>query len=156
VSKEKIFFKSFLQFPEEFDFQKLSGFLDRNNFSTRLVSNWKDNYVLESIIQVKWVHKSPEFGPLHADLEKQFNPEKKESNIDMFLSMVSGVSGPAHIDEEESVHLIQLYGSVVYKLEDGMYELEPGDMLRVPSGKLHKAIGLTPRMTLSYGVFGDK
>ena len=156
MPKEKIFFKSYLRFPEVFDFQKLSEFLDRNNYSTKFVSNWKDNYVLDTIIQVKWVHKSPEFGPLYNDLEKQFNTDRKESNIDMFFSMMSGVSGPTHIDEEESVHLIQLYGSVVYKLEDGMYELEHGDMLRVPSGKLHKAIGLTPRMTLSYGRFASE
>ena len=52
MPKEKIFFKSYLRFPEVFDFQKLSEFLDRNNYSTKFVSNWKDNYVLDTIIQV--------------------------------------------------------------------------------------------------------
>jgi len=153
VSKEKIFFKSFIDFKEEFGFKELSGLLDRNNFSTRIVSNWKDDYVLSSVFQVKWVHKTPEFSAIHEDLDKQLNPNKKESNIDMFFSMSSGVSGPVHIDEEEGVHILQLHGIVIYKLKDGMYELSPGDMLKIPSGELHQAIGLTPRLTLSYGLF---
>ena len=156
MAKKEIFFKSFLPQPPEFDFNEISGILDRNNFSTRIVSNWKTDYMLQSVFQIFRVHLTPEFNPLWQEMEKKFNPEKLDSNFDMFFCMSSGVSGPVLIDAEESVHIIQVKGTVVYKLVDKMYELNPGDMLNVPSGELHQAIGLTPRITLSYGRFVNR
>ena len=152
MPKEKIFFKSFLPLKEEFGFKELVNFLDRDNFPTRSISGVRVDHILSSVFQIPGVQKNPEFSAIYRDQERQFNPDKKKSNLDIFFSMLSGVSGKVHVDVEQ-VYIIQLYGIVVYKLEESVYEVSPGDMLKIPVGKLHRAIGLTPRITLSYGLF---
>jgi mannose-6-phosphate isomerase-like protein (cupin superfamily) len=42
---------------------------------------------------------------------------------------------------------------LIYKIEKEYFTLEPNDLLIIPKNKLHKAIGLTPRIILSYGIY---
>jgi ribosomal protein L16 Arg81 hydroxylase len=51
------------------------------------------------------------------------------------------------------VYIIGLFGNTVYKIEDLYYEVEPGDLLKIPKDYKHKAISLTPRIILSYAVY---
>jgi quercetin dioxygenase-like cupin family protein len=76
-----------------------------------------------------------------------------ESNLCIFSSLVSGIKSPVH-DDITDVLLLGLHGKVLYKINNTEeYILEPSDLLIIPKGTKHMAIGIDPRITLSYGIF---
>ena len=44
-------------------------------------------------------------------------------------------------------------GETVYNLEGKEYRICPGDLLKIPKGVTHTALGMTPRIILSYGTY---
>ena len=101
---------------------------------------------------MKNVHTLKEFNSLHQGLDKQFNKKKKESNIDMYFSFVSGSSSISHFDFED-VYIIGFFGKTVYKINNEEYNINKGDLLFIPKNVTHQAISLSPRAILSYGTF---
>jgi quercetin dioxygenase-like cupin family protein len=66
--------------------------------------------------------------------------------------LVSGNKSITHRDQV-NVYILNLFGKTLYYIEDKEYILEKGDLLFIPKNSLHKAIGLTPRICLSFTVY---
>ena len=153
TKKEQLFYKNFSTFKDkEFDFNKLSLFLDKYNLETKISSNYLNDYILQSVYQVRGVQQTPDFSPIYQKLEQEFNSTHRKSDLDIFFSLVSGSSSITHTDSYR-VYILNLVGKIVYKLETGLFELNSGDLLVIPEGTTHKAIGLSPRITLSYALY---
>ena len=153
TKKEQLFYKNFSTFNDkEFDFNRLPLFLDKHNLQTKISSNYLNDFILQSIYQVKGVQRTSEFHPIYQKLEQKFNPDHKKSDLDIFFSMMSGSSSITHTDSYR-VYILNLIGKIVYKLDTGLFELNPGDLLIIPKETTHKAIGLSPRITLSYAQY---
>ena len=135
-----------------FDFNWLSLFLDKYNLSTKISSNFINAFIVESVYQVKEVHTTPEFSQIYSEIEAKFNPDQKSSDLDLFFSMVSGTKSITHHDPY-SVFILNLTGKVYYRVGTEGFELNSGDLVVIPKGVTHKAIGLTPRITLSYAFY---
>ena len=148
--KEQLFYKNFDE--GKFDFNKLSLFLDKYNLETKISSNYLNDYILQSVYQVKGVQHTSDFNPIYQKLEQQFNPDRKKSDLYIFFSMVSGSSSITHVDSYK-VYILNLVGKIIYKLDTGLFELNAGDLLIIPKEATHKAIGLNPRITLSYAQY---
>jgi ribosomal protein L16 Arg81 hydroxylase len=143
--------KNFFSFKEKFDFNSLSNLLDRNNLINRVSSNWIQDYIMDSVFKVKNVEKDFYFYEIFNLLNNQFNKLNKQTDLFLFFSLVSGNRSITHRDNYD-VYIIGLHGKTFYKVEEKEFLLEEGDMLCIPKNMLHKAIGLTPRICLSYGV----
>ena len=145
--------KNYLPFDEEYNFNNLSALLNRNHFQSRISSNYLNDFIFESIFQIHNVHLDNDFIDIFDKLENKFNTSNTESNLCIFSSLVSGIKSPAH-DDITDVLLLGLHGKVLYKINNTEeYILEPSDLLIIPKGTKHMAIGITPRITLSYGMF---
>jgi ribosomal protein L16 Arg81 hydroxylase len=148
------FKKKFLKIEPVFDFNKLSQFLDKNNFKSIISSNYLNDFILESVFQIRSVQNTSEFNSVFNELNKNFNKESLRSDLDIFFSMVSGASSITHSDNYV-VFIINLFGKVVYKVGNDIITLEAGDLIHIPKNIIHKAIGLTPRIILSFGIRDD-
>lgn len=144
--------KNFCSFEEPIDFNFLSNLLDRNNFETQFSSNWVNNYIFESVFKMQNVEKDNFFKEIFNLLNTNYNKENKKSDLFIFFSLVSGNKSITHRDNYD-VFIIGLYGKTIYKVENEYFTLEPNDLLTIPKNQLHKAIGLTPRISLSYGIY---
>jgi ribosomal protein L16 Arg81 hydroxylase len=143
-----------LTFKNTFDFNFLVDLIDRNNFITTLTGNWIERYIFDNAICLQNVEKSYLFEDIFKECNSMFNPDKKRSDLDLFFSFNSGGKGIAHTDKYD-VCIIGLLGKTLYKNSKEEYIVQPGDALYIKGGEEHRAIGLTPRIILSYG-FGDK
>ena len=146
--------KDFFKIENGFNFNDLSVLLDRNNFKSKISSNNMDIFILQSVFQVREVQNTKEFSSIFARLNKTFNGKNLPSDLDIFFSMVSGAASISHTDEYD-VYIINLFGKVVYKIEDEIYNLDVGDLIHIPKNTHHQAIGLSPRIILSYGIRED-
>ena len=70
----------------------------------------------------------------------------------MFFSFKSGATSITHKDQED-VYIIGAMGRTLYKVDDSEFMVEKGDLLKIPANTLHTAIGLTPRVVLSFGTY---
>ena len=143
--------KNFI-FEKEIDFNFISNLLDRNNLNSKISSNWIENFILESVFQIKKIENDVFFKELYNQLNSKFNKENKQSDLDLFFSFVSGNKSITHRDDYD-VFIIGLYGKTLYKIENEEFYVEKGDLLLIKKNELHKAIGLTPRIILSYGIY---
>jgi hypothetical protein len=143
--------KKFFSFKEKFDFNSLSNLVDRNNFVSQLSSNWLQQYVLESVFQIRNIGTDEYFIEIFNLLNNKYN-KNSNTDLDIFFSFVSGNKSITHRDYYD-VCIIGLYGKTLYKVEQEEYIVEEGDLLYIPKNKLHKAIGITPRICLSYGMY---
>ena len=148
----KLFSKKFFTFKEKFDFNSISILSDGNNFNSSISSNWIGNYILESVFQIKNIDRDVYFTEIFNFLNGKFNKNNNKTDLDLFFSLVSGNKSITHRDEH-SVFMIGMYGKTLYKVEEKEFILSEGDLLCIPKNKVHKAIGLTPRICLSYAVY---
>jgi len=144
--------KNFCSFKEPIDFNFLSKLLDNNNFESYISSNWLNSYVFESVFKISNVEKETFFKEIFNLLNEKYNQENKKSDLYIFFSMVSGTKSITHKDNYDVI-IIGLYGTTIYRVENEHFTVEPGDLLRIPKNVIHKAIGLTPRIILSYGIY---
>ena len=144
--------KNFCSFKETIDFNFLSNLLDRNNFETQFSSNWLGNYLFESVFKIQNVENDNFFKEIFNLLNINYNKENKRSDLFIFFSLVSGNKSITHRDDYD-VLIIGMYGKTIYKIENEYFTLEPNDLIIIPKNQLHKAIGLTPRICLSYGIY---
>ena len=144
--------KKIFLFEKEIDFNFISNILDKNNFISKISSNWMDSFILESVFQIKEVENDIFFKELYNELNNKFNKENKKSDLDLFFSFASGNKSITHRDDYD-VFIIGLYGKTLYKIENEEFYVEKGDLLLIKKNELHKAIGLTPRIILSYGIY---
>ena len=144
--------KNFCSFKEPIDFNFLSKLLDNNNLESHISSNWLNSYVFESVFKINNVEKETFFKEIFNLLNEKYNQENKKSDLYIFFSMVSGTKSITHKDNYDVI-IIGLYGTTIYRVENEHFTVEPGDLLRIPKNVIHKAIGLTPRIILSYGIY---
>jgi hypothetical protein len=144
--------KKFLSYENEIDFNFISNILDKNNLFSKISSNWIETFILDSVFQIKNVESDSSFVEIYNVLNNKFNKENKKSDLDLFFSFVSGNKSITHRDNYD-VFIIGLYGKTLYKVENEEFFVEKGDLLSIKKNELHKAIGLTPRIILSYGIY---
>lgn len=144
--------KSFFENQNIFDFNELVNFIDKYNLQSLIQSNYLNNFILQSTFAIKNIHETIEFKNIFDELNLRLNKNNKPSDLEIFFSMMSGASGIMHKDKYD-VYIIGLFGNTVYKVENSYYEIEPGDLLKIPKEYNHKAISLTPRIILSYAIY---
>ena len=146
--------KNFYNFPDKIDFNFISNLLDKNMFQSEIFSNYLNLYVLETNIRIKELEKHPYFFSIGKILNEKFNKNNCNWDLQFFLSLTSGNKSKPHIDTYD-VHILGVYGKTLFKIENEEYYVMPGDLLSIPKGYHHTAIGITPRITLSYGVYNN-
>ena len=152
MSRKKTLIKDFVRLDENFDFNSISQFCDSNNCETSITSNYINNYINDSVFQIKHVHQTPDFQPMYQFLREKLNPNQRPDDLDLFYALVSGASSIVHKDPYQ-VHILNVKGHEVYRLNGAVYKMEPGDLLTIPENTTHQAIGLSPRIILSYAFY---
>jgi ribosomal protein L16 Arg81 hydroxylase len=145
--------KNFINFEKTFDFNELTNLIDRNGFQSEFTSdNVNKNYILECPIKIKNVESDSFFNNIYFFLNKEHNIKNLKTNIFLFFSFTGGGKSLAHKDEE-NVIIIGLYGKTMYIIKDKEYLIEKGDLIKIPKGIVHRAVGLSPRIILSFGIY---
>lgn len=148
------FEKNKFNFKQDFDFNELAKMVDNSNFTSEFCShNVHQSFILEYPMKISNVESYPFFCDFFKFFNENNNENKKRSNIVLFFSFTAGGKGLAHKDEED-VTILGLYGKTLYIVEDNHYIVEKGDVIYIPSGVVHRAIGLSPRIVMSFGVYG--
>ena len=133
------------------DFNKMSEILDTGNFPSVHSGQWFDSHSLSGSFQINGIHNHPMFFNIFKYCQDNFNKSNVKADLALFLSFQSGVKSNTHRDDYD-VYIIGALGRTLYKVEDREYIIEPGQILHIPKGHLHVAIGLDPRIVMSYGL----
>jgi len=144
--------RKFIKFKKELDFNRLSILMADNNFNSNVMSKYKDGYVLDSVFQIKDIQDEPFFNQVYNQMNHMFNKKNQRTTLDLFFSYMRGARGDAHSDQE-AVHIMAAYGKTLYCIDNKEIILERGDRLFINKGVKHRAIGLSPRIILSFGVY---
>ena len=148
--------KNFASLTREYDFNLINNLMEENNLSISQKSNVGN---LKDVFQIHKVSNILEEFKIFFDfLTKLFKYERDlKDEVDLFFSLVSQV-GNSHVDTED-VFIIGLKGKIIYRVfdfENKDYSIEKGDMIFIPKGIKHKAIGINPRIIVSIGFYGEK
>jgi|TARA_R110000803_G_scaffold96188_1_gene164268 hypothetical protein len=143
--------KNKIKFEKSFDFNTVSHILDTGHYPSSHSSQWLTDYALNSVFQIKKVHTYPMLEHVFKYCESNFNNANVPADLDLFYCMQSGVKSNIHRDTYD-VYILGVFGRTLYKIEDKEYIVEPGSILHIPKGHLHVAIGLDPRIIISYGL----
>jgi len=154
MKEKNLLIKEAVKFSEPIDFNFISKLMDRNNFESSLSSNWMNLYILNSVFKIKGIQKDPFFKELYDKLDKEYNTEKLQSDLFIFMSMKIGGVSITHKDDYDVI-IIGGLGKTLYIIENEEYYVMPGDILRIPKNYTHTAIGLTPRIIFSYGKYSN-
>ena len=144
--------KNRFEFKTKIDFNYISDLLEKNNYTSIFSGNWHESYVLNGCFLIRDIENNEDFNFLYNHLNEEFNKEDKKSNLHMFFSFKSGATSITHKDQED-VYIIGAMGRTLYKVDDSEFMVEKGDLLKIPANTLHTAIGLTPRVVLSFGTY---
>ena len=139
-------------FKTNINFDYISKLIDTNNYRSVFSGNWNSDTVLNSSLLISNIEDNEDFKYLYDHLNEEFNKDNKKSNLHIFFSFKSGATSITHKDPED-VYIIGAMGKTFYKIEDKEYFVTKGDLLKIPANTLHTAIGLTPRIVLSFGLF---
>ena len=146
LQKNKITFKT------NIDFNYISKLISEGNYNSKIVSPYQNDYVMHSITHIRDIHLHKDFIDLYSYCNENYNKQNLNSNLIMFFSMKLGSSSITHKDDED-VYIIGAHGKTLYNVDGTEHTVETGDLLKIPKGSIHTAIGLTPRVILSFGVF---
>ena len=144
--------KNRFEFKTKIDFNYISDLLEKNNYTSIFSGNMHISYVLNGCFLIRDIGNNEDFNSLYNYLNKEFNKEDKKSNLYMFFSFKSGATSITHKDQED-VYIIGAMGRTLYKVDNSEFMVEKGDLLKIPANTLHTAIGLTPRVVLSFGTY---
>lgn len=144
--------KKFYSFKENIDFNFLSNLLDKDNFTSMIASNYLNSFILESVFKINLIEQDSFFHELFNLLQNNFNKDNKKSDLHLFFSLVSGNKSITHKDEND-VYIVGAHGKTLYRVNNEDFVVEKGDLLHIPKYEIHKAIGFTPRVSLSYGIY---
>jgi len=145
--------KNFFNFEKIFDFNELATLVDRNGFQSEFTSpNVNKDFILECPIRIKNIQTDFYFNQIFFLLNEEYNKKNFETNIFLFFSFTGGGKSLAHKDIEDVI-IVGLYGKTMYIIENEQYLIEKGDLISIPKGMVHRGIGLTPRIILSFGVY---
>jgi len=149
MNKNRII-KSYYTFDKKIDFNIIPEMTVNFNLDSKQVGTCLNKMVMKGIYQIHQIHQHPMFFDLFNKLNKDFNKNNLKSDLDIFCSFSPGVGGNVHRDTYD-VCLLNVHGKIIYTVNDEIIHLENGDLLRIFAGEPHQSIGITPRITLSYG-----
>ena len=152
LKNKNIYKKNFISFKEKIDFNFLSNLLDRNYCGSNTTNNFLPNFIFDCSFRITNVENDFFFQEIFNFLTDEYNKTNKKADLYIYFSLVSGATSITHRDPGDVI-IISLYGTTIYKLENDYFTLEPGDFLFIEKNKLHKAIGITPRIILSFGMY---
>jgi hypothetical protein len=144
--------KKFCSFEKPIDFNFISELLNKNNFQSKLSSNWNGERILESVFKIQDIQVDYFFNGLYNQLNNSYNKFNKKTDLYLFFSLIAGNKSIVHRDQYD-VYILNLYGKVLYTVENKDYFLDVGDLIIIPKNELHIAISLTPRICLSFGIY---
>ena len=150
--ENKIFEKNIIKFKDPIDFNTISKIMDRGNLKSEISSNWLQQYVFNAVIKIMDLEQDPMFYGLYKHLNENYNPENFNANLYAFISFKMGNTSITHRDPYDVI-IIGAHGETIYNLEGKEYRVCPGDLLKITKGVTHTAIGMTPRIILSYGKY---
>jgi hypothetical protein len=154
MKEKNLLIKNAINFSENVDFNFISKLLNRNNFESYVANNWLNAYILNSVFKITGVQKDPFFEDLYLKMNRDYNIEKIQSDLFIFMSMKIGGASITHKDKYDVI-IIGGYGKTLYIVEDEEYYVNPGDILRIPENYTHTALGITPRIIFSYGKYNN-
>ena len=152
MREDNLLQKNFYNFSDKIDFNFISNLLDKKTLKSEIFSNCLQQYILESNIRILELEKDPYFFEICKILNEKFNKMNYGWDLQFFLSLTSGNKSIPHIDTYD-VYILGAFGKTLFKIEGKEYYVTPGDLLFIPKGHHHIAIGITPRITLSYGIW---
>jgi len=152
--KKKLIQKNRFVFDKQIDFNLISHLLNVSEYDSSHSGNWYEPKVLNSVFQIKKVQGFDFIHLIYLNLESKFNLKKQRSDIDVFFSFQSGTRSIIHKDNYD-VWIVGLLGKTLYKIENQEFIVCPGDLLHIPKNHLHLAIGIDPRIVLSYGIYNQ-
>jgi len=156
LNKENNYFKKkVIKFKEPIDFNYISNMLNSGNFESMPSSRWLTRYIFDSVFEIKNIQKHEPLKDLFQFLGQNFNTKKLKQDLNFYISYVSGCKSNTHRDLYD-VWIIGCLGRTLYRVEGREYIVASGDILFIPEGHLHVAIGLEPRITLSFATFKKK
>ena len=148
--------KNFINLERNYDFNLISNLIEENDLSIMpksQIGNLKDVFQIYKVSNCL-----QEFKTFFDFLSKLFRYERdSRDEVDLFFSLVSQI-GNSHVDIED-VFIIGLKGKIIYRVfdfENKDYSIEKGDMIFIPKGIKHKAIGINPRIIVSIGFYGER
>lgn len=142
----------FFKFEKNFDFNDFFKMI--NDYSLPSYNTWQENSqdVFNSVFTIDDAHKVDYFKEIFNILNQKFNPNNFRSNLHMFVSFKNGTKGKLHSDKED-VYIFGLHGHTCYMVENQAYMITPGDFICIKKNTPHQAIGLTPRIIASFGIY---
>jgi len=148
--------KNFASLTREYNFNLISNLIEENDLSISQKTNFGN---LKDVFQIYKVSNClQEFKTFFDFLSKLFRYERdSRDEVDLYFSLVSQI-GNSHVDTED-VFIIGLKGKIIYRVfdfENKDYSIEKGDMIFIPKGVKHKAIGINPRIIISIGFYGER
>jgi len=155
VYENKLFYKQrFIDLEDRIDLNTITEILNNyeimNSFKTAIPINPND--VFSYTFQMKGVEKHPTIWNLH-NLMKNNISSCDIDRTDLFAAFKKS-NGPNHVDHENSLILSVYNNTIYYFPDDGTtIVLEPGDLLLVPTGRIHSACNYQARIVLSWGLY---
>lgn len=145
--------KNFINLEKNYDFNLLSNIIDENQvqvISHTFIGNLKDIFQIPSAMN--YIQELKIFFDFFRKLLRYEIDSRDE--VDLYFSFTSQI-GSNHIDPED-VYIIGLKGKTIYRIFNTNNEVNEGDLIFIPRGIKHKAIGTTPRIIASIGYYGKK
>jgi mannose-6-phosphate isomerase-like protein (cupin superfamily) len=145
--------KNFINLERNYDFNLLSNIIDENQvqvISHTFIGNLKDIFQIPSAMN--YIQELKIFFDFFRKLLRYEIDSRDE--VDLYFSFTSQI-GSNHIDPED-VYIIGLKGKTIYRIFNTNNEVNEGDLIFIPRGIKHKAIGTTPRIIASIGYYGKK
>ena len=145
--------KNFINLERNYDFNLLSNIIDENQvqvISHTFIGNLKDIFQIPSAMN--YIQELKIFFDFFRKLLRYEIDSRDE--VDLYFSFTSQISSN-HIDPED-VYIIGLKGKTIYRIFNTNNEVNEGDLIFIPRGIKHKAIGTTPRIIASIGYYGKK
>lgn len=143
--------KDKIKLAEEFDFNKLSEFINHNNCTTEMSGNWRNDYIFDNPIGLRDIHRDPYFQNIYKYLNINFNKENKKSVLLLYANFQAGGKSVYHSDDGVDVYMIGLFGkTLVLDQNNDETLVQKGDLLYIKSGEKHRVLSLTPRIVCSW------
>jgi hypothetical protein len=73
--------KNFCSFEQKIDFNFISNLLDRNNFKSKISSNYLNDFIFESVFKIETIENDYFFKEIFNLLNKTYNIENKKSDL---------------------------------------------------------------------------
>ena len=134
------------------DFNSLTNVMSEGHYQSKQSSKYLDEYILQGTVVVKNIHTHDYFKNIINKIIETNNLHNKKIDVDLYVGFTQGAASNIHVDNYD-VYLYSLYGRTIYVVNKENYLLDENGLINIKKGEIHQAIGLSPRITLSVGVY---